>query len=93
MQGPDVAGALVGVLIGLTCGVLIGTVIGAIILRAACSAFNKMCQPENQVPEPEFGKAMLVAFVATLVNVGVGFVIGLVFGTGLAAAGIEPVVA
>ena len=93
MQGPGAAGAagaVVGLLLGLACGVLIATLIGAIILRAAVSAFNKLSQPENQVPEPDFGKAMLMAFVAAIVNGVVGFGIGIVFGTALAAANAPP---
>ena len=60
--------------------------IGAIILRAACSAFNKLSQPQNHVPEPEMGKAMLITFVTTIVNSVLGFVLGLVFGTAMRGA-------
>lgn len=89
MQGPEVAGALVGMLIGLVCVLTIGTLIGAIILRAACWAFNKLCQPENRVEEPSFGKSLLMALVSMVAQLVVGFGIGLVFGAGLAAAGFE----
>jgi hypothetical protein len=89
MQGPEVAGALASILIGLVCFLGIGTLIGAIILRAACWAYNKLCQPDNRVDEPNFGKSLLMALAFTAVQLVVGFGIGLVFGTGLAAAGVD----
>ena len=81
--------AIGGFLCVLVVGLLIGTLIGAIILRAAVSLFNKMAggaDSEGAVPEPEFGKAMGITFVTTLVNMVAGFMIGLVIG-GAAAAG------
>ena len=61
--------------------VAIGTVVGAIILRAACSLYNKIVggsRAPGAVPNPGFGKAMGIVFVATLVNFGLSFVIGFV---------------
>ncbi|REJ95072.1 MAG: hypothetical protein DWQ29_02285 [Planctomycetota bacterium] len=71
----------------LVFAVLLGTAIGAVILRAACSIFNKFAEPQNHVPEPSFGYAMLIAFVTTVVNSIVGFGVGLVIGVGLANSG------
>jgi hypothetical protein len=75
--------------IGAVCGLLIGTVIGAVILRAACWLFNSMAGGDERrggVPEPEFGRAMLITFVTFLVQTGVQMVIGFVTGAGAAAA-------
>ncbi len=90
MNGPEAAGAIGGALCGLGCAIVIGTLIGAIILRAACSAFNKLSQPQNHVPEPEMGKAMLITFVTTVTNWILGFVLGFIFGAALAAADMPP---
>jgi hypothetical protein len=76
-------------IIGMLCAVLITTNIGAVILRSACWLFNKMAgggESKGGVPEPGFGRALLITFVTLLVQVAVGFVIGLVLGTGAAAA-------
>jgi hypothetical protein len=78
------------VIAGMLCGLLIGTLIGAVILRAACWLYNKMAggpKSPSAVPEPEFGRAMLIVFVTAIVQMGVGFVLGLVIGGGAAATG------
>jgi hypothetical protein len=90
MYGPQPAVAIVGVLIGLTCGLLIGTLVGAVILRAACSAFNKLSQPQNHVPEPELSKAMLISFVTTVANWILSFIIGRIVGDALEADVMPP---
>lgn len=85
MGGPA---ALGGMLCGLLVGGLIGVLIGAVILRAAIALYNAMAggaDSPSGVPEPDFGKAMLIVFVTALVNVGVGLLIGFVFGFGAAA--------
>lgn len=83
-------GALVMFLCARVFAVALGTVIGAVLLRAACALYNKQAggkgSPES-VPEPLLGKAMGITFVTTLVNAIAGFVIGLLVGTGAAAAG------
>jgi hypothetical protein len=82
-------GAIGGLLCGLVVGVAIGTVIGAVFLRAAIALYNKMAGGESSpssVPEPEFGKAMGITFVTSLVQMVVGFFIGLVTAAGAAAA-------
>ncbi len=78
-------GAAVGVLLcSLAFGVAVGTLIGAVFLRAAVALYNKMAgggRPPGGVPEPDFGKALGITFVTTLINIGVGFVIGMVTNT------------
>jgi hypothetical protein len=72
--------ALAGMLCFMGVALVIGTLIGAIILRAACSLFNKFAGGESAsgaVPEPSMGSAMAITFVTTLVNMAVGFVLGL----------------
>jgi hypothetical protein len=80
---PGVGGGalLGGLLCGLVIGVAIGTLIGAVILRAACWLYNKIAGGPNSasaVPEPDFGKAILICFVTALVNSGIQLVLGLV---------------
>jgi hypothetical protein len=74
-------------LVGLAVLVAIGTVTGAIILRAGCWLYNKLAGGAgsgNSVAEPDFGKAMLICFVTSLVQCGVGVVAGIA-GAGFAA--------
>ena len=47
------------------------TIIGAVIFRTACWAYNKLVGgPETMhaVPEPDFGRACAIVFVAALIN-------------------------
>jgi hypothetical protein len=85
------AGALLGgICIALVVGLLIGTLIGGIILRAACSLYNKMAGGDKityGVPEPTFGKAMGIALVILVVQILINFTINLVVGAGAQAAG------
>src|SRR3954449_2017848 len=67
-------------------GCAIGALIGAVILRAGISLYNRMAQPGNSVPEPLFGRAALIMFVTTLVNAGVGLVLGMILGGVTSAA-------
>ncbi len=90
MQGQQAAGLLVGVICVFLIAVPIGALIAAVILRAACSIFNKLAGPEKAVPEPGFGKALGIAAATLVVNVLVGIVIGVVFGAGAVAAGASP---
>ena len=67
----------------------IGMFIGAIIIRAAVALYNKMAggaSSPSSVPEPAIGKAMWITFVIGLVQMVVGFLIGLVTGAGAAGA-------
>ena len=71
-----------GALILLFVILLLGTLGGAIVLRAAVSLYNKMAggpKSPSAVPEPSTGRAIAIVFVATLVNVVLGFVVGLLF--------------
>ncbi len=87
-QGGEAAGvAIVGLLCGLVGILLVGSLVGAVILRAACSLYNKMAHRENGVPEPGFGKALGITVVTLIVNMGAGFVVGLIVGGWAAAAG------
>ena len=61
-------------------------------LRAACSLYNKLVggpSTPTSVPEPSFGQAMGIIFVAWLVNLAVGFVLGMIFAGGAAAVGAD----
>jgi hypothetical protein len=80
---------IAGLLCGLVMALVMGTLIGAIILRAAIWAFNKLAGTDAAVPEPTFGKAMLVAFVTSFVNNIAGIGLGFVLGASLRAAGLE----
>ena len=90
MQGEQVAGALIGLVCVLLVGLPLAALVSAVILRAACSLFNKLAGSEKAVPEPGFGKALGITAATLVVNVLVGIVIGLVLGTGAAAAGAKP---
>jgi len=90
MQGQQGAGLLIGLLCVLLVALPIGALISAVILRAACSIFNKLAGSEKSVPEPGFGKALGITAATLVVNVLVGIVIGLVFGAGAVAAGANP---
>ena len=82
--------AIGGMICGALFGLLIGTLIGAVFLRAACWLYNKMAGgpgSASSVPEPPFGKAMLIALAVAAVNFVVSFVVGFVVGGGAAAAG------
>ncbi len=54
-------------------------IVGAVILRAACLLFNTIAQrkgTQQAVPEPDLGKAMLIALVTSIAFSGVGFELG-----------------
>jgi hypothetical protein len=84
MQGGQgqVGGMIGGLLCVLLVGLPIGALISAVILRAACSFFNKLAGPDRAVPEPGFGKAMGIAVVCLLVNLVASVAIGLIVGAG-----------
>ena len=82
--------ALAGMLCSLGLVLIVGTFIGAVILRAACSFYNKMNAAQNQVPEPRFGKAIGITLVTMIVNVLVGAAAGMILGGGAVAAGVPP---
>ncbi|MFN0050749.1 MAG: hypothetical protein ACKV0T_01070 [Planctomycetales bacterium] len=94
MQGPDAAGAAIGVMAGMICmlvaAVAIGSLIGAIILRAACSLFNRLAGSSSAVPEPSFGQALGIVFATTIANCVVSFGARLVIGGGAVAGGMSP---
>ena len=64
--------------IGLLCAIAIIIPISAVILRAACSFYNKMVGGPNgprSVPEPDFGTAIGICGVAILVGGGFGMLL------------------
>jgi hypothetical protein len=98
-QVVDGAGAgrfLTGLLCALAVMLVIGTVIGAIILRAACALYNKLVggpKTPTSVPEPDFGRAMGIIFVAWLVNLAAGFMLSMVFAGGVGADRVQTMMA
>ena len=89
-QAARAAGTIAGFLCAMGTFLVIGTLIGAVILRTACWLYNTFVggrKTSRSVPEPDFGKAMGIAFVTWLVNVGVSFAIGFVVGGTAAAMG------
>jgi hypothetical protein len=80
MQGEQLAGALAGIICAGIGVIVVGTLLGAVILRAACSLFNKMASRENAVPEPGFGKALGIVVVNVIASAVVGLPIGLIVG-------------
>jgi hypothetical protein len=89
MQGPDVAGAVAGVICIAVLAIFFGVVIGAVILRAACSLFNKMASPQNGVPEPGFGKALGIVVLNAIASAAAGFPVGMIVGLWGQASGID----
>ena len=72
--------ALAGVFFILAIVLVFGTVVGAMILRAACSLFNKFAggrDAQGAVPDPSFGRAVGISFVATLIQMVIAFVLSL----------------
>jgi hypothetical protein len=79
--GADAGTILLVTLITVAAIVAIGILVSAMLLRAACWLYNKLAGgpgSPNAVPEPNFGKAILISFVTTLVNSGLGFFAGFV---------------
>jgi hypothetical protein len=82
--------ALGGFLCAMVVGVVIGTLFGAFFLLAAISLYNKLAgggSSSKKVPEPTLGGAMKITFATSLVQMLVGFLIGLVTGAGAGAVG------
>ena len=76
----------------LVIGLLIGLAIAAVILRAACALFNKMAGgagSPGSVPNPGFGKAMLMVLVIGIIQ----FVTGIVLGVMGVTANMTPIMA
>jgi hypothetical protein len=60
--------------------VLVVTFIGAVFLRAAVAIYNWLAGgagPQRGVPTPHFLKAIAISVNTTIVNAGLGFLIGL----------------
>lgn len=89
MQDQRLVGALTGIVCVLLVMLPIAALISAVILRAACSLFNKIAGSENAVPEPGFGKALGITVATWAVNLIVSLLIGLAFGMGAGAAGVN----
>jgi hypothetical protein len=73
------AEAIGAMVCSLLVGLALGTLIGAIILRAAVSLYNKIFGGSSLsgVPEPDFGKAMGITFLTTLIQLVVRFLLGI----------------
>ena len=85
--GPDLGAVIGAMLCSLIVALVIFTLVGAVILRAACNFYNRMAGGyANRVPEPDFGKAMLITFVYFLVSAVANLLIGFALGTGQFAA-------
>jgi len=89
MEGAQVGGAIAGLICAGVAIFVVCLLVGTIMLRAACSLFNKLAGESKRVPEPGFGKAMGIMLVTLLVNVVVGGVLGLLVLAGGAAAGAD----
>ncbi len=87
--GAQVAGALLGVLCALGFGLLVGILFGAVVLRAACSLYNKLASPQSSVPAPGFGKALGITALSLIANVIAGALLGGVLAGGALAAGAQ----
>ena len=74
----------------IICCVPIYALIGSVILRAACTLFNKLCRPENQVPEPDYGKALLATLIWASLSQVFGLVISVVLAVTLVSANVTP---
>src|SRR5262245_24340816 len=89
MDPAQLGGAIVGVICAGVAVFALCLLIGAVILRAACSLYNKMAGADKRVPEPGFGKALGIMVVTLIVNIVVGGVLGLLLAGGGAAAGAD----
>jgi hypothetical protein len=65
---------------GLVIFLPIAALITAVMVRAACSFFNKLAGADRAVPEPSFPKALGIAVVGMVTNVVVSTLLGLVLG-------------
>src|SRR5689334_14451286 len=87
MDPAQVGGAIAGVICAAVAAFAVCLLIGAVILRAACSLYNRMVAQDKRVPEPAFGKALGIMAVTLVVNIVVGAVLGLMLAGAGAAAG------
>jgi hypothetical protein len=75
------AGAAAGALCFVVIAIAFALLVSAVILRAACSLYNKIAGSESGgVPEPSFGKALGIIAVTMLANFVVSFVVGIALG-------------
>jgi uncharacterized membrane protein len=89
MDAGQVGGAIAGIICAGVAAFVVCLLVGAVILRAACSLYNKLAGPDKRVSEPGFGKAMGIMVVTLIVNVVVGGLLGLLLAGGGAAAGAD----
>jgi hypothetical protein len=71
---------------------LVGTLVSAIVLRGGVSLYNKLvggAKSPRAVPEPDMARALFIAFVTSITNAAVGFLVGLVAGSLAAGAGMR----
>ncbi len=68
---------LVPMLVGGLVGLVLGSLFGALMLRAACSVYNRSCPEDNRVNEPAFGKAVGVMFIRNFIMLMVTGMVGI----------------
>jgi hypothetical protein len=78
-------GEILILLVGIGVGTLVWGLISAVLFRGAASTYNRFCQPENQVPGPSFGKALLVGIVYTGLLMVAQFVLQMLLGVAMFA--------
>lgn len=77
--------ALGGMLCGLVLGGAIGSLISAVIMRVTIALYNRLASGgDAEVDEPEYSKAWGIMFTAYVVNIVIGFLIGLLTQVGAA---------
>jgi hypothetical protein len=76
---------VIGGLIFAIVGAAIGALFGAVFLRAGIWLYNKMAGPTYSVAEPTFGRAIVISFMALLVNFIVEVLFDIVLINGSAA--------
>lgn len=86
------SGALTGLLCVMGGFIFVGTIIGAVFLRAAIALYNKLAggpDSESAVPEPSFGRTILILFLTSVVNAIASAALTVAIGSGAGAAGIR----
>lgn len=74
-------GVVIGGLLAIILGLAIQAIVGAIFLRAGIALFNRLAGDRssgNAVPEPTFGRAMLITLVTAVAQFAIDLLIGLV---------------
>lgn len=86
-NAPDQTTAVLAMLCVFAIALPAALAISAVLVRAGCAVYNAMSAPEQQVPAPAFGTALLVAIPMVAVKLGVRTVLAVAF---VAAFGADP---